>query len=1248
MLTRSNMKSTELLSEAHGAHVEGLDVSLWEHFCTQVSAYPDREALVSLWQSPQQYTRHPPVEKAKELQCSRLSYLELWECAESLASVLQSLGCGHGGHIVVVLGNSIEWALLFWACTKIGATFIALDPGAISDMQEMLSFATPRLVVVQDAVDAAAVDALGCEKLRDSIRMQCAGPAVEGWIGLLPRSASRSDRPAAAVARFIKSTAEQPRGGVALVIFTSGTTGAPKACPHTQANLVSQTDPFDRNPDVSVIDRWLVHTPVCHMFGINNALRAWRTGGAVVFPSQAFDLASTMRALVEEQCTVMSATPTLVRTLLAQPDLPAAAALALDFVTLGGTIISETDVQLCRHRLHATTAIQAYGLSEGAPLISWARDDALLRDNGYHAGVGRVLPGASVRICRRGTREVVRRGQVGELHVGGPSVIAGYIEYGYGDGGAGAGAGGGAGGGGRADAEEVKEGVFYHAASRKWFATGDQARMDQSGVIYVLGRFKDMIIRGGVNIQPARIEAMLLERHGAQAQVVGVPDAMVGEVAVAVVRELPPSLSCEQLVADARNLGPAFALDGAYTMEQLRLSQFPQTATGKVRKDALRDVVAKFRKPVEAAGLDPVSEASMRLDRDLDTLTEMLLAAWHAVAGIRPPPAGELPFYFSDSLTLLRYCDAASRRCGTSLYLQDLALHDTVSKQATLLQRRRAQSQARLLPAAEALLISPASPGRPRLQDDEEGQLRLQLQQLSTSPSSDPELSSLFNQASSPSLHLSLCGTKEPNPNMAHTKTSDTAPGEVIPIRSSLVRMVFGQRPQSYNLRVVFKVRDETPEQVRNGLEKALASNQMLRTVLKQNKDGTAYLVVMKPSARLYSELIEEHTVASERDVTHIQERNPKVSRSSAFMFKADIVTVKSTGHQYLALTYNHSIVDAMTLLGLHHQVDRCIKDSSWHNPEQTSYQQFSDLHSQYKGSKSAQESVDYHVRRLRGISQLWESQWPQQRAPGWMIANDSDSEHSAVRGDIRDKVWDEHWKGLESEFAFPRRSRVVRLPYLRKLQKQHGITPAVFAQSAVVLFNCLQTQSQKAIFTTWESGRSWPFVPDWVAETLPSPTSINGPTFNWILNVFKLVEGETLAAFLKRMSLEQQETQKHVHAPWEMVIADLQDEAIAAEDASFRQSFVWDVSIGLGASQEHRNDYEVLEPIARYDWADCGFVWSAFMLDSEQMRFVASWDTAQMNASEVDDCCDSLVGVLNLLGDELNWNKRVEDIFMR
>lgn len=402
-------------------------------------------------------------------------------------------------HLAAVLWNSAEWALLFWASAKIGMVFVPMDPSMTDDARSMIYVLRPHVVVVQDAEQATSLNLLdGTALNQPSVRIHCTGQKAPGWIRLCELSASNG-----ASETFPRNCGTLERQGigkgcagaqkVALVVYTSGTTGTPRGCQHTDRNLISQSHDFDPETGPPVSHRWLVHTPVFHIFAINNALRAWRYGGVVVFPSKTFDVDATLDALVKEQCTVMSATPTLVKALIAHPSFPSAQGLSLHLVTIGGTTILPEDIRLCRQGLGAHHAIQVYGMSEVGPVVTWRRSDPFLVD-GYHAGVGRVLPGAAARVCRPGTRDVLRRSEIGELHIGGSCVISSYQN---GD----------------------SEGVLYCDDSGTWIVTGDQAQIDENGIVYILGRYKDLIIRGGENIDPVRLEAKLNELDGLQVSV---------------------------------------------------------------------------------------------------------------------------------------------------------------------------------------------------------------------------------------------------------------------------------------------------------------------------------------------------------------------------------------------------------------------------------------------------------------------------------------------------------------------------------------------------------------------------------------------------------------------------------------------------------------------------------------------------------------------------------------------------------
>ncbi|XP_044719016.1 AMP-binding enzyme domain-containing protein [Hirsutella rhossiliensis] len=1171
-----------LLGHSHAAEVFGaeppdLDLQLWSLLSASAAAFPHREALVSRWQ--QQWT-----------------YRSLHERAERLARALAGLGCAPGMHLAAVLCNSAEWGLFLWAAARLGMVFVPMDARAgHQDLLLMLEAVRPAVLIVQDADLAHDLPALGRGQLRTPLRVTGEAPldlVDNGDIISVAAPATTTTRvchEGQTSATGVHESAN--KHDVALVTFTSGTTGSPKGCPHTSRNLVAQTHDFDPKRDPRAVDRWLVHTPVSHIFAINNALRAWRGGDAVVFPSPLFDVAATAEALAHDGCTVMSATPTLVRALLAHEALPPTSrGLGLSMVTMAGTCVRPEDVLLCRQGLGARDVVQAYGMSEGGPLVSWTRRDPLLAD-GRHPGVGKVLPGAAVRICTPGTREVLGRGDVGELHVGGPSVISGYLAG-------------------------VDGASFYTDSSGSWLVTGDRGRMDADGVLHLEGRYKDLIIRGGENIHPARIEAALTETPDLQAQIIGIPNNIAGQLAVAVV-SLPQGYSKAHVAEKARALGPRYALDAVYTLEELGLGQMPATSLGKPKKGILIEAVVRLR---AASRLEASAEVS-----ELQALSHALATTWEKLTGHRPSPEHQVS-RFADSITLLRYCDSVLRLNGKRLYLQDLATHDTPEKQARLLLDRDAQQDA--LSGAQGGVCSAwtlhggiSSTRGLDLIASSDGQRHAA---FVTRAASRHELWETAKRRLQ-SLGLDRCEVED-----------------VVPIRSSFQRMISGQRPQSFHIRVVFRVAQAKAPQMRKAIEKGLTLRPILRTVSCRPSGQAPFHAVVKAHHQLFGRQIREVQVRTEQEAEERYSDDSASCRVPELMFSADIIAVMETGQCYLSAMYNHSVVDAVFLLEWHRDLGQLISGSgtAWPVDARSPYRFWADLWHQYQDSLPAQASVSFHVERLRGISRFKHHLWPPQRAPGWMMARDEDASDAQARRRVRDQVWHGTWNDKRaSEFRYPRRSRVVCLPKLAQLRRSLGVEPALLARCAVAIFNIVQTASPYAVFNSWESGRSWPFVPGWMQGLLPPAPSIDGPTAERILNVVEVKEDETVRDFLQRMVRENDEAAAHAHVPWDKVVSELKEEGPVAVDASFRQSFVWDVS--MGKSLSHHDD-KALYPVARHDWADFGFCWNMFLASPENMIFIASWDTAQMNVDEVDRHCDCMAAVMRRLANEAHWDTRI------
>jgi len=1195
-----------LRSETFGEIIEGLDKTLWQLFSSTAATHPESDALVSMWQ------HDLGAETGNQaIKYLRWSYGDLYRRSLTLANWLGDNGCHPGSRVAAFLWNSAEWSLFLWASARIGAVFVPLDPRSLNtDAEMLLEGANPTIIVVQDT-EAAKTLSLKPAQIEHLVRIQCSGDPVPGWVqlnGILTNDFTALDE------MSTPSPSRASPADPALLIFTSGTTNAPKGCPHTHTSLVAQSHQYDPNQDPTIVDRWLVHTPVSHIFAVNNAIRAWRLGNAVVFPSKAFDVQATLQALVQEQCTFMSAVPTLVKGLLANPAFPGKEALNIKLVTIGGTVITPEDIGLCLDGLGAAHAVQAYGMSEGAPVISWLRTDPLLAaENGYHAGVGKALPGVNIRICAPGSRKPLARGEVGELHIGGPPVITEYLHG-------------------------VEPETFYVDGAGSWLFTGDQARMDEDGVIYIMGRYKDLIIRGGENISPIKIETTIQELDGVLAQVVGVPDELAGQVPVAVVK-LPEEVSTKDVVIKVRQLGPMYALDGVYTLWELGMEAFPMTSLGKVKKEALKQAVLKLRMPVkpsaEEATLDEDLSLSARGDHenvadieggpqtqkvraiplekssgslqdaanernhidqdsvvDIGNLSPSVLKLADQLALIWEDLVGEKPglhdstSMFADSITLLRFCDRVFQTLGRRIYIDDLLVDDeTLAKQAILIHKRPVDG----LPA--------------------EGVNPVELGNFYSEPAIGGITSAQHSWTTSRSAHGGGPPTAQDttaNSGLLPAAISAiTAAGlgpsvleSILPIKKNFHSLAAGPRPQSYHTRILFRTHFSTAN-IQAALQSTLAAHPIFRTLIAHHPSTQhPFHVVLKPSIALFNSTIQ--VLPPGTDIFPLATSGSDASHSSPFTARFLLLLLSETPPtspgpeptSYILATYSHSVFDALSINSFHNDLSRQLTNPSLPLPPLTPFALYTSLLANYAASVPAQIAVQENIRRLQGISRFPSILWPPQRAPGWYMGSDDPDvvvSPTCQRSKVRDQVWSSSggWTAENAaKFEFARVRRIISLPGIGELGKRFGARPKEIMRTAIAIFNVLRTGERYAAFVNAYVGRRWPFVLEWMAERLPPPGSVDGPMMEWAVEFLEVVrKGESVGKLVERMVVEAREVENFVQAPWEEVAKGLGvEEGIFAEGVGRRQCFVWDVTLAMMGDGEPE---AALKAIGRWDWPD-------------------------------------------------------------
>lgn len=707
-----------------------------------------------------------------------------------------------------------------------------------------------------------------------------------------------------------------------------------------------------------------------------------------------------------------------------------------------------------------------------------------------------------------------------------------------------------------------------------------------------------------------------------------------------------------QISKVASDLGAVYSLDGVYTLEELGLQAFPLTRTGKVRKDELRKAVLRkqvapnidFPPPKAVQNMvstppeSPFVVANQAAPSDsLDLITE-LSSIISDLVGTNASLDTDLRTMM-DSVSMLRYADRVLRRLGRSLYLQDVTKAPTIAEQAALLQSRGKTSHAYVTSrfnSSVSMLEARAGYSIPGGQTGEAW-----------------ESGELFPTESVAAKAAALNALEQLRLDMSDVET-------MVPAKAGYQRFALAERPQTYRHRTIFSVHGATAAKVRQAVETGLASRPLLRSILGQDSDNNFWHVGIRAPSIL-PHIIEMVEVPDDAASEELNQDDSAAAFHRALGTQIKIVTVRDSGKVNLILTYSHAVFDILSIRPFHSDLDYLI---SIPDPSQaaltpsTPFKLFADLYHDYADSVPAKVSVRAMAHRLRGISKAKSALWPRQRAPGWFVGSDA-AVRTIVResrAEIREQVWAQSvgpWTEMTAhEFRFPRAARVVNLPSLQKLRVEKGIEPQTVAVAALAVFNALKTGESYAVFNTVDHGRSWPFVPSWMESGLPPAMSIDGPTAEWLLNmvpvdVSRRAPGrpEAVGQFLGRIQQEQELSAKHAHAPWDKILEALgPDEAAVAKDAACRQTFVWDITL---QTMRGPNEYTSLKPEARYDWPDCGLYWNCCTLDQNNLFVIASWDTAQMNNQEVQQCCDEYAQALRAIAKLDNWDKSLVETLL-
>ncbi len=486
----------------------------------------------------------------------RATYRQLWDATTQVALGLIAHGVSKGDRVGIWSPNRFEWVATQYATARIGAILVNINPAyKTAELQYALEQSGTSLLLLaarfrtNDYVAMLAEVRDRCPALRLALVLD------QDWKTLV--ESSHGVAPHVLEARERELQFDDPIN----IQYTSGTTGFPKGATLSHHNVLNNGFFVGEALRLTERDRVCIPVPFYHCFGMVLGNLACTThGAAMIIPGEAYEPRAVLEAVVAERCTGLYGVPTMF---IGELDLPDFASFDVSSLRTGIMAGSPCPVQVMRNvvsRMHMEQVTICYGMTETSPVSTQtSHDDPLEKRVGT---VGRVHPHVEVKIVHPETGAVVVRGERGELRTRGYSVMLGYWN------------------------NDAATAAAIDAAG--WMHTGDLATMDEQGYVNIVGRIKDMIIRGGENVYPREIEEFLHTHVGvSEAQVIGVPSEKYGEEVMAWVKCKPGAkLTSEELTAYCTGKISTFKIPRHWKF----VDEFPMTVTGKVQKFRMREV----------------------------------------------------------------------------------------------------------------------------------------------------------------------------------------------------------------------------------------------------------------------------------------------------------------------------------------------------------------------------------------------------------------------------------------------------------------------------------------------------------------------------------------------------------------------------------------------------------------------------------------------------------------------------------
>ena len=516
-----------------------LGETIGENLRRTVAEYGEREALVEVASG------------------RRWTYGEFGTAVDEFARGLMARGIVKGDRVGIWAPNCAEWTITQYATASIGAILVNINPAyRTHELAYALNQSGVKLLI-----SATEFKTSDYRRMVDEVRPDCTALEDVVYIGTPDWTAVVEAATQVTQEQLDDRAAELSFDDAINIQYTSGTTGFPKGATLSHHNILNNgyfvTETIGFGPD----DRLCIPVPFYHCFGMVMANLGCTThGSCMVIPGPAFDPAAALKAVQDERCTGLYGVPTMFIAELGLPDFAEYDLTSLRTGVMAGSPCPVEVMKRCVADMHMAEVAICYGMTETSPVSTQTRrDDDLDRRT---STVGRVMPHVEVKLVDPATGLVVPRGEPGELCTRGYSVMLGYWD----------------------EPEKTAEAIDQ----ARWMHTGDLATMRDDGYVNIVGRIKDMVIRGGENVYPREIEEFLYTHPAiADVQVIGVPDEKYGEELCAWIKLKDGADPLD--AAKVKEFATGKLAHYKIPRYVLLVDDFPMTVTGKIRKVEMRE-----------------------------------------------------------------------------------------------------------------------------------------------------------------------------------------------------------------------------------------------------------------------------------------------------------------------------------------------------------------------------------------------------------------------------------------------------------------------------------------------------------------------------------------------------------------------------------------------------------------------------------------------------------------------------------